>query len=404
MQMRRRLTAVLIADVVGYSRLMSLDEEGTHLRLLNFVKASIEPAIAAHFGRLIRTAGDGFLCEFDSAVDAVNCALDIEDRLTEPDIAADRRLRFRIGINAGDVIVEDREIYGNIVNVAARLEELAQPGEICISRSVREQLRGHPGLSFVDRGVHRVKNVVYPIRVYRVARAPERAASTGITGLARRIFRSEFLSRHRSAAMTAGLLALTAAVTVGALPFQLDYSQMSPRASIMVLPFRNASGNPEEDYVADAVTDDLTTDLSRLTDTSVISPATAFTFKGKAADPREIGREFGVRYVLEGSIRKIGPSVHTNAQLVDTHSGAHIWADRFDNELTGLADLENAITGRIASALRVQLIKAENRRAVAERAADPDAIDLRLRAMALVISSSHSRAHPLRSPDAGRIR
>ena len=278
MQMRRRLTAVLIADVVGYSRLMSLDEEGTHLRLLNFVKASIEPAIAVHFGRLIRTAGDGFLCEFDSAVDAVNCALDIEDRLTEPDIAADRRLRFRIGINTGDVIVEDREIYGNIVNIAARLEELAQPGEICISRSVREQLRGRPGLSFVDRGVHRVKNVVYPIRVYRVARVPERAASTGITGLAHRIFRSELLSRHRTAAVTAGLLALTAVVTVGALPFRLDYSQVSPRASIMVLPFRNASGNSEEDYVADAITDDLTTDLSRLSNTSVISPATAFTF------------------------------------------------------------------------------------------------------------------------------
>src|SRR5690348_16175254 len=192
MQMRRRLTAVLIADVVGYSRLMSLDEEGTHLRLLNFVKASIEPTIAAHFGRLIRTAGDGFLCEFDSAVDAVNCALDIQDRLAEPDIAvaADSRLRLRIGINAGDVIVEDREIYGNIVNVAARLEELAQPGEIYVSRSVREQLRGHPGLSFADRGVHRVKNVVYPIGVYRVARVPERAASTGITGFARRIFKS----------------------------------------------------------------------------------------------------------------------------------------------------------------------------------------------------------------------
>ena len=155
----------------------------------------------------------------------------------------------------------------------------------------------------------------------------------------------------------------------------------------MVVPFRNASGNPEEDYFADAVTDDLTTDLSRLSDTSVISPATAFTYKGKALDPREIGREFGVRYVLEGSIRRVGTMVKTNAQLVDTSSGAHIWADRFDNEVTALAELQEAVTGRIASSLRIQLVKAENRRAVAERAADPDAIDLRLRAMALVIAS-----------------
>ena len=388
--LRRKLIAVLIADVVGYSRLMSLDEEDTHARLSDFVKAAIEPTITKYRGRLIRSAGDGFLCEFDSAVDAVYCGLDLQELSAEPGaaVAANRRLQFRIGINTGDVIVgDDDDIYGNNVNIAARLEGLAHPGEIYVTQSVRDQLRGHPSLSFVDRGQSRVKNIVYPIRVYRVERVVERRDVLSLGPLGRYSLRARLFARHRSAVIISLLLALTAAVTLGALPYRINYSQVSPRASIMVVPFRNASGNPEEDYFADAVTDDLTTDLSRLSDTSVISPATAFTYKGKALDPRELGREFGVRYVLEGSIRRVGTMVQTNAQLVDTSSGAHIWADRFDNEVTALAELQEAVTGRIASSLRIQLVKAENRRAVAERAADPDAIDLRLRAMALVIAS-----------------
>ena len=388
--LRRKLIAVLIADVVGYSRLMSLDEEDTHARLSDFVKAAIEPTITKYRGRLIRSAGDGFLCEFDSAVDAVYCGLDLQELSAEPDaaVAANRRLQFRIGINTGDVIVGDGDdIYGNSVNIAARLEGLAHPGEIYVTQSVRDQLRGHPSLSFADRGQSRVKNIVYPIRVYRVERVVERRDVLSLGPLGRYSLRARLFARHRSAVIISLLLALTAAVTLGALPYRINYSQVSPRASIMVVPFRNASGNPEEDYFADAVTDDLTTDLSRLSDTSVISPATAFTYRGKALDPREIGREFGVRYVLEGSIRRVGTMVQTNAQLVDTGSGAHIWADRFDNEVTALAELQEAVTGRIASSLRIQLVKAENRRAVAERAADPDAIDLRLRAMALVIAS-----------------
>ncbi len=390
-QLKRKLTAVLIADVVGYSRLMSLDEEDTHVRLSDFVKAAIEPTIAEHGGRLVRTAGDGFLCEFDSALEAVDCGLDLQERLAEPDatITPNRRLRFRIGINTGDVIVGAGDIYGNIVNVAARLEALAQPGEIYLAQSVRDQLRGHPSLSFSDRGLQRVKNIVYPIRVYRVERVAEpqvRAPLPRITAVGRRLFRTSFFRRHRSTGVAAVFLTIAAAVTLGALPFRIDYSQVSPRGSIMVLPFRNASGNPEEDYFADAVTDNLTTDLSRLPDTAVISPATAFTYKGKAVDPREIGREFGVRYLLEGSIRKAGTKVQTNAQLVDTRSALHVWADRFDSEFTNLFELQEAVTGRIASSLHIQLIKAENRRAVAERPTDPDAIDLRLRAMALLVT------------------
>jgi TolB-like protein/cytochrome c-type biogenesis protein CcmH/NrfG len=192
------------------------------------------------------------------------------------------------------------------------------------------------------------------------------------------------------------MLAITAAVTVAALPIRPDYSLMSPRASIMVLPFRNASNNPEQDYFADAVTDNLTTDLSRLADTMVISPATALSYKGKAVDPREIGREFGVRYLLQGSIRRAGTKVQTNAQLIETRSAGQIWADRFDNELTDLSELQDAVTGRIASSLHIQLVKAENRRSIAERATDPDAVDLRLRAMAL-LTTSFTAEHTLAS-------
>ena len=387
--LRRRLSAVLIADMVGYSRLMSLDEEDTHRRLSDFTKAAIEPIIAEHGGRLIRVAGDGFLCEFESAAEAVFCGLDLQDRLAGPEasVQSNRRFRFRIGINTGDVIIENGDISGNSVNIAARLEGLAPPGQIYVTQSVRDQLRGHPGLSFSDRGLHRVKNIAYPIRVYRAERVAEQQRSLTPAAIVRRLSRAPLLRRHPSLAALSVLLVLTAGLTLGALPFRLDYSQVSPRASIMVLPFRNASGDPEEDYVADAVTEDLTTDLSRLSDISVISPATAFTYKGKPADAREVGREFGVRYVLQGSIRKSGTKLQTNAQLVDTRSAVHIWADRFDNELRDLPDLQEAITGRIASSLRLQLVQAENRRAIAQRATDPDAIDLRLRAMALLIGS-----------------
>lgn len=387
--LRRRLAAVLIADMVGYSRLMSLDEEDTHLRLLDFTRGAIEPIIAEHGGRLIRIAGDGFLCEFESAAEAVFCGLDLQDRLAGPEASVEpsRRLRFRIGINSGDVITGDGDISGNSVNVAARLEGLAPPGQIYVTQSIRDQLRGHPGLSFSDRGLHRVKNIVYPIRVYRVERVAQQQRSLTPAAILQRVLRTPLFRRHPSLAALSVLLVLTAGLTIGALPFRIDYSQVAPRGTIMVLPFRNATGNPEEDYVADAITDDLTTDLSRLSDTSVISPATAFTFKGKASDPREIGREFGVRYVLQGSIRKSGTKLQTNAQLVDTRSAAHIWADRFDSELTSLPELQDAVTGRIASSLHIQLIQAENRRAIAQRPADPDAIDLRLRAMALLMTS-----------------
>jgi len=252
--LRRRLTAVLMADVVGYSRLMGVDEEGTHLRLAGHVKDLLEPKIAENHGRLIRTAGDGFLVEFDSAVDAMRCGLDIQRELAEHNagVPTDRRIQLRIGINAGDVIVDNQDIYGNSVNIAARLEGLAEPGGVYVTRSVRDQLEGQPNLSFEDRGERRVKNIARPIRVYRVKQLQPQALSQGLITRIRRLIQTQAVLHWRSAAATAAALAVISAITVAALPFRRDYSLMSPRASIMVLPFRNASGSPEEDYVADA--------------------------------------------------------------------------------------------------------------------------------------------------------
>jgi adenylate cyclase len=396
--LKRRLTAVMIADVVGYSRLMSVDEESTHLRLSDYIKNSIEPKISEHGGRLIRSAGDGLLVEFDSAVEAVYCALEIQHQLAARDagIAADRRLRLRIGINAGDVIADNRDIYGNSVNIAARLEAVAGPGEIYVSRSVRDQSHGHPDLVFEDRGQRKVKSLSQPIRIYRVRRVEQqqrRAFPADLFDGTRAFSRAVFFAHRRSAIWTSILLAVAASITVAALPLRRDYALLSPRASIMVLPFRNVSSIPGQDYFADAVTDDVTTDLSRLSDTVVISPGTAFTYKGKAVDPRQIGREFGVRYLLEGSIRKDGMQVQTNAQLVEARTAAHIWADRFDTELADLSELQDAITGRIASSLHIQLLQAEHRRAMAERPADPDAVDLRLHAMALIVAGPSPEHH-----------
>jgi adenylate cyclase len=395
MPLKRRLAAVLLADVAGYSRLMGVDEEGTHVQFADFVKGLIEPNIAGNHGRLVRTVGDGFLVEFDSAVDAVRCGIEIQRGLADRNASAapDRRIRLRIGINIGDVIVDDHDIYGNSVNIAARLEGVAEPGEVYVTQGVRDQLQGQPNLVLEDRGERRVKNIARPIRVYRVKQVNEKVLPQGMLARARRLFQTQLVLHWRGVGLMAIGLAGTAALTVAALPIRLDYAVMSPRASIMVLPFRNASGNPAEDYVADAITDDLTTDLSRLADTMVISPATAFTYKGKAVDPKEIGRELGVHYLLQGSIRKAGLQLQTNAQLTETRSLRQIWADRFDNELTNLSQLQDTVTGRISSSLHVELIKAESRRAIAQRAADPDAIDLRFHAMAALAAAPSPEHH-----------
>ncbi len=398
--LKRRLTAVLLADVVGYSRLMSADEEGTHLRLAGYVQSLIDPAVAKHRGRLIRSMGDGMLVEFDSALDAVRCGIDIQRGLTARELEPpERRIQLRIGINTGDVIVDERDIYGNSINIAARLEGLAEPGQIYVTRGVRDQLLGYPNLSFEDKGERRVKNIDRPIRVYRVddeAEARPKSASRGLAALGHRWLQAALPLKSRAISLigAVALLAVLAILGMAAPTVWLNNRPLPPRASIVVMPFDNFSSDASQGYVADAITDDVTTDLARLKGTFVIARNTAFTFKGRSVDAREIGKECGVRYMLEGSITRAGNQLETNVQLIDTQSGAHIWADRFVHEVTDFVELEKAITGRIATSLNIQLIRAEGRRLTSEQAVSPDAVDLRFRGMSFYFSSitpEHSR-------------
>jgi adenylate cyclase len=389
-QLKHRLTAILMADVVGYSRLMVADESGTHTRFGAYLKEVIEPAIAEHGGRPVRSMGDGLLVEFDSAIAAVRSAVTIQRELAgcEDGVAETERIRLRMGINTGDVIVDDRDIYGNSVNIAARLESLAGPGEIFATQSVCDQLRGVPGLSFEDRGEFHLKNIDYPVRVFRVDERQPRGAIAvpgRLLGAWRQTRRLLTSRPHRTIPLILALLVITA--SIAGVSSWRDYTAFLPRSSIVVLPFRNLSDDPSQDYFADAVTDDLTTDLSRIPGAFVIARATAFTYKNRSVDVRQVGREVGVRYLLEGSIRKIGSKVQVNVQFIDTASGAQIWADRFENDVKDLWELEGAVAGRIATSLDIQLVRAESRRAAREsQSADADAGDLRLRAMGLYIS------------------
>lgn len=384
--LRRRLSAVLLADVVGYSRLMSRDEEDTHLRLSRLVEELFAPKVAQHGGRMIRSMGDGLLVAFDSAHDAVRCGLEVQHGLAEYNeaIAGAERIELRIGINTGDVIFDERDIYGNSVNIAARLESLADPGAVYVSAGVHDQLRGNPDLSFADRGYQWVKNIDHPIRVFRVAEMEAPAPPPALPRWLRRLRPVRELRRSRVWYIAA--LGVILFGTLGVMTFPIWRNIWSPwqRASILVLPFKNLSGDPAQNYFADAVTEELTTDLSRMRHVLVISPATAFTFKGKPLDTRRVGREIGVRYLLEGSVRHVGAQIETNARLIDAASGTQLWADHFENAFVNLIALEAAITGRIANALDVQLISAESRRASA--IANPDALDLRLRAESIFFS------------------
>lgn len=386
--LKRRLRAVLLADVVGYSRLMNADEEGTHLRLTRAVKEAIEPTIAAYGGQLIRSMGDGFLVEFDSAFEAVRCGLEIQNALAQRDleIAVDLRIRLRIGINTGDVIPDQRDIYGNSVNIAARLEQLAEPGAVYVSSGVRDQLRGDPGLSFADWGEHQVKNIDHPIHVFRVDEVLQegRHYPSHWKFIARRLRRASGFQRLRPLYLIAAGLIIAATLGLSAIPVWRGAWSPWQHASILVLPFKNLSGDPAQNYLADAVTVDLTTELSRMRHVLVISPATALTFKKKDVDPRRISEEIGVRYVLAGDIRRTGAQVMTDTQLINASSGVQIWADRFTDTFVNLNALEDAVTGRIANSLNVELVKAEARRI--ERVAQPNALDLRLRAEAIFFS------------------
>jgi len=347
----RRLAAILAADVVGYSRLMGADEEGTHERLKAHLRELVDPKVGEHRGRIVKNTGDGLLAEFPSVVDAVCCAVEVQRGMIDrnADAPEDKRIDFRMGVNLGDVIVEPEDIFGDGVNIAARLEALAEPGGICISRVVRDQIRDKLPYPFEDGGQQSVKNIARPVRVY--AMRPE-----AIAGLP--------------------------APSVQPVP-PISQPVVAPRLSIVVLPFANLSNDSEQQYFADGITEDLTTDLSRIAGSFVIARNTAFTYKGKSVDVKQVGRELGVRYVLEGSVRRVGDQVRVNVQLVDGETGAHLWADRFDTDRVNLAQAQDEITGRLARTLNLELVEASVRRSEQARAVDPDARDLVMRGWAL---------------------
>jgi len=326
----------LAADVAGYSRLMHDDEEATHSRLTALLSDVAEPAVAEYGGRTVKNTGDGFLAEFPSAVEAVRAALQFQSLIKELTIgdAADKRIAFRVGINIGDVIVEAHDIFGDGVNIAARLESIAEPGGICISSSAYDQVRGKVGVEFIDLGEQNLKNIARPVRAYAVA--------------------GNELGSRRNA---------DAAIERG-----------PPALSIVVLPFTNIGGDAEQDYFVDGVTESLTTDLSRISGSFVIARNTSFTFKNKAVDIKKIGRELNVRYVLEGSVQRGGSRLRVNVQLINAETGTHLWAERFDKPVADLLDMQDEIVARLANELDAELVRAEAKRA--ERVPHPNALEL----------------------------
>ena len=340
-RVERRLAAVLAADMVGYSRLMERDEQGTLERLKAHRRELVEPLVAAHRGRIVKLMGDGALVEFASVVDAVACAVAVQRGMAEREagVPEAERIRFRIGVNLGDVIVEGTDLLGDGVNVAARLEQLAEPDGVVISGTAFDQLRGGFGWTFASLGEQHLKNIERPVRVYRMvlgggARPPERPAPP-----------------------------------------------LPDRPSLAVLPFDNLSGDPEQGYFADGIVEDITTALARVSGLFVIARNSSFAYRDKAVDVRQVGRELGVRYVLEGSVRKAGERVRITGQLIDAQSGAHLWAERFDGTLADVFDLQDRVAEGVAGAIEPTLRGAEIERARRKPTGSLDAYDLYLRAI-----------------------
>jgi TolB-like protein/class 3 adenylate cyclase len=344
-RVERRLAAILLADVVGYSRLVGDDEEGTLERLRVLRRTLADPKVKEHRGRVVRTMGDGLLVEFASVVDAVRCAVDVqrEMALRNADVPSDRRIEFRIGINLGDIIKDGRDVYGDGVNVAARLEALAPPGGICVSRVVRDQVRDKLGFGFDDRGEHQVKNIARPVRVFDVNMAGDTMALT---------------------------------------PDPRAPLPLPDKPSIAVLPFENMSGDPEQEYFASGMVEEIITALSRIRWLFVIARNSSFAYKGKSVSVKQVGRELGVRYVLEGSVRKGGNRVRITAQLIEADTGAHLWADRFDGSMEDVFELQDKVAINVAGVIEPALQAAEVHRSAARPTSDVTAYDLYLRALA----------------------
>jgi TolB-like protein/class 3 adenylate cyclase len=342
----RRLTAILAADVAGYSRLIGADEEGTLAQLKAFRKTLVDPTIARHRGRIVKTTGDGMLVEFASAVDAARCAVEVQRGMADEntEIPQAKRIEFRIGIHLGDIIIDDNDIFGDGVNIAARLEGIAVPGGISISRAVHDQVRDRIDVCFDDKGEIALKNIARPVQVFAISGAKESKTT----------------------------------VSPGSKPALA----LPDKPSIAVLPFTNMSGDPEQDYFADGMAEDIITALSHFKALFVIARNSSFTYKGRAVDVKQIGRELGVRYVLEGSVRKAANRVRITGQLVDTATGAHLWADRFDGGLDDIFDLQDQVTESVVGAIAPVVEKAEIERAKRKPTESLDAYALYLRGLA----------------------
>jgi adenylate cyclase len=407
-RVERRLSAILAADVAGYSRLMHDDEEATHAKLTTLIANGVKPAIADHGGRVVKNTGDGFLAEFSSAVEAVRAAVQFQTRVDELTIGdvEDRRITFRVGINIGDVIVEPDDIFGDGVNIAARLESIAEPGGICISASAYDQVRGKVSIAVADLGEQNLKNIERPVRAYAVIRN-----GLGPAAYTERARQGTLSTPPRSMGRigprltpVGGALASIAAVgaVVGGLvvlkPVRTDVLRevqktqieaavrpdIAPRLSLVVLPFANLNNDPEQDYFADGVTTDLTTDIAQIPGAFVIGRGTAFTYKNKQVDLKTLGKELGIRWAVQGAVQRAGGQVRMNVSLSELSTGRDVWSDRFDGDRTNLATLQEQVTARLARSLNVQLVQAESRRSQTERPTNPDALDFSMRGWAKI--------------------
>ena len=341
-RVERRLTAILAADVVGYSRLMEADEAGTHATLRARRRDVIDPLVAKHRGRIFKIVGDGFLIEFYSAINAVQCAIEMQQEMatTNTELSADRQIVLRIGVNLGDVMVEGGDLYGEGINIAARLESIAEPGGILISGTTYDHIKNKIKIGFDDLGAQSLKNIAEPIRSYRVLSLP----------------------------------------SVAPVPTKL----VADTPSIAVLPFTNMSGDPEQEYFSDGIAEDIITEISRFRSLLVIARHSSFVFKGKAVTVQQVGRELGVQYVLEGSVRRLGNRVRITAQLIDTQTSAHIWAERLDRELDDLFAMQDEVTERIVTTIAHRLEMSEQDRAARKRPEAMRAYDFILRARATI--------------------
>ena len=382
---QRRLAAILAADVVGYSRLMGVDETGTRARFNAHLNDVIEPAIARRQGRIVKTLGDGLLVEFSSVVDAVQCAVEIQKDMAErnTDEPDDERIVFRIGVNLGDIIVEGDDIHGDGVNVAARLEGLAEPGEICISRATRDQIRDKLRYGLEDLGEVDVKNIVRPVRAFRVLLDGKTVNAP-----------NNFVPKKRWYALAATVV--IALIAGGGLWWWQPWTErleptrpdrisipLPDRPSIAILPFANRSGDPEQEYFADGFTEDLITNVAQSKDLLVIARNSTFTYKGQEVKIRQVAEELGVRYVLEGSVRRIGETIRITTQLIDATNGAHVWAKRYDEPSAKLFDVQDDVSREIAGTLLVNIRKTDLAKASQKRPENLSAYDYVLRARAL---------------------